>query len=240
MKRSRKGYAAKVGYDWIVIYDTPRRFDVTFDLAYYDQIDTLPTAQNISTNFTRLVTGEIAARYTDVKRSLGAVDDEKGWTWALVYTGNRVNGEITPQVRGELNYGFPLPLPHSSLWLRGAAGWANGDRNNTVANFYFGGFGNNYVDDKAVKRYREYDSLPGFGIDEVSALRNSCAGWPNGTCRRTFSSRPARRASTFAGCGRRCSLPGSGRIPTTRRSASNSRAWAVRSTCTSACCTATT
>ena len=47
---------------------------------------------------------------------------------------------------------------------------ANGDRNSTVANFYFGGFGNNYVDDKAVKRYREYDSLPGFGIDEVSAL----------------------------------------------------------------------
>jgi len=171
VKRSRKGYAAKLGYDWLVIYDKPRRFDVTFDLAYYDQIDTLPNAQNVSTNFTRLVTGEIAARYTDVRRSLGAVDDEKGWTWALVYTGNRVNGEITPQVRGELNYGFPLPLPHSSLWLRGAAGWADGDRNDTVANFYFGGFGNNYVDDKAVKRYREYDSLPGFGIDEVSALR---------------------------------------------------------------------
>ena len=57
---------------------TPRRFDVTVDLAYYDQIDTLPTAQNISTPFTRLVTGEVAARYTDVKRSLGAVDDEKG------------------------------------------------------------------------------------------------------------------------------------------------------------------
>ena len=170
VKRSRKGYAAKVGYDWLVIYDAPRRFDVTFDLAYYDQIDTLPTAQNISTPFTRLVTGEVAARYTDVRRSLGAVDDEKGWSWALVYTGNRVNGEVTPQVRGELNYGFPLPLPHSSLWLRGAAGWANGDRNSTVANFYFGGFGNNYVDDKSIKRYREYDSLPGFGIDEVSAL----------------------------------------------------------------------
>jgi len=39
-----------------------------------------------------------------------------------------------------------------------------------VANFYFGGFGNNYVDDKSVKRYRNYDSLPGFGIDQVSAL----------------------------------------------------------------------
>ena len=33
-----------------------------------------------------------------------------------------VNGEITPQVRGTLDFGFPLPLPHSSIWLRSAAG----------------------------------------------------------------------------------------------------------------------
>ena len=214
VKRSRKGFAAKLGYDWLVIYDAPRRFDVTVDLAYYDQIDTLPTAQNISTTFTRLVTGEVAARYTDVKRSLGAVDDEKGYTWALVYTGNRVSGEITPQVRGEIAYGFPLPLPHSSLWLRGAAGWANGDRNSTVANFYFGGFGNNYVDDKSIKRYRDYDSLPGFGIDEVSALSfvRGMAEWDLPAYVFESVGTPGFHS---AGCGRRCSLPGSGGSPTT-------------------------
>jgi hypothetical protein len=170
VKRSRKGYAAKLGYDWPIIYDNPRRLDLNVDLAYYDQIDTLPNAQNVSTNFTRLVTGEVALRYTDVRKSLGAVDDEKGMTWALVYNGNRVNGEITPQFRGEFDFGLPLPLAHSSIWLRSAAGVANGDRNSTVANFYFGSFGNNYVDDKSIKRYREYSSLPGFGIDQVSAL----------------------------------------------------------------------
>ncbi len=47
---------------------------------------------------------------------------------------------------------------------------ANGDRNNTLANFYFGGFGNNYVDSGPVQRYREYYSLPGFEIDQVSGL----------------------------------------------------------------------
>ena len=71
-------------------------------------------------------------------------------------TTNRVNGEITPQLRGTLDVGFDLPLPHSSIWLRGAAGAANGDHNSTVANFYFGGFGNNYVDDGPIQRYREY------------------------------------------------------------------------------------
>ena len=54
--------------------------------------------------------------------------------------------------------------------MRTAGGFANGDRNSTVENFYFGGFGNNYVDDKSIKRYREYSSFPGFEIDQISAL----------------------------------------------------------------------
>jgi hypothetical protein len=34
-----------------------------------------------------------------------------------------------------------------------------------------GAFGNNYVDIREVKRYREYDSFPGFGIDAIAARR---------------------------------------------------------------------
>ncbi len=49
-----------------------------FDYAYYDQIDTLPGAQNVDTNFTRLTTAEVGLYYTDVRKSLGAVDGEKG------------------------------------------------------------------------------------------------------------------------------------------------------------------
>ena len=92
-KRSRKGYAAKLGYNWLLIYDEPRKLEAVFDVAYYDQIDTLPGAQNVDTNFTRLITGEAGLRYTNVRRSLGAVDDEKGLAWTLTYTGNRVNGD---------------------------------------------------------------------------------------------------------------------------------------------------
>jgi len=170
VKRSRKGYAAKLGYDWELYNDEPRKLDLFLDFAYFDQIDTLPNAQNVTTNFTRLTTGEARLQYTDVKRSIGAVDDEKGIEWQLDYLGSRVNGQVTPQVRGGLDLGFALPLANSSIWLRSAGGLANGDRNSTVANFYFGSFGNNYVDDKAVKRYRQYGSFPGFGIDEISAL----------------------------------------------------------------------
>jgi hypothetical protein len=72
------------------------------------------------------------------------------------------------QLRGGFDAGLPLPLGHSSLWSRSAAGVANGDRNNPILNYYFGGFGNNIVDDGAVKRYREAGSMPGFKIDEIA------------------------------------------------------------------------
>jgi len=62
-----------------------------------------------------------------------------------------------------------LPIKHSSLWLYSSAGIADGDRDNPLANWYFGSFGNNYVDDREVKRYREFYGFPGFEIDQLSA-----------------------------------------------------------------------
>jgi hypothetical protein len=104
-----------------------------------------------------------------VRRSLGAVDDEKGIAWGVSMHGSQAQGIFAPQLRGALDVGLPLPLAHSSIWLRSAAGAARGDRANPVVNFYFGAFGNNYVDEGTIKRYREYTSLPGFRIDEISA-----------------------------------------------------------------------
>ena len=170
VKRSRKGYAANLGYDWGLIYDEPQRLDLLFDFAYYDQIDTLPWAQNVSTNFSRLETAEATLRYTNVRRPQGALEDQSGWSGNLVFGANRANNDVTPQLRGNVDFGIPLPLPYSSFWLRSAGGFANGDRNNVAAKFYFGAFQNNYVDDKEVKRYRNYDSFPGFDIDQISAL----------------------------------------------------------------------
>jgi hypothetical protein len=168
-KRSRRGYAAKVGHDWELINDEPRKLTLSTDLEYYDKLDTLPNAQNVQTTFSRLNIAKLALHYVDVRRSLGAVDDEKGLLAALEVDVNGVSGQIIPQLYGNVDVGFPLPIPHSSIWLRTAAGGASGDRDNPVANFYFGAFGNNYVDDGNVKRYREYYSLPGFGINELSA-----------------------------------------------------------------------
>ena len=68
---------------------------------------------------------------------------------------------------GTFDVGVPLPIAHSSVWLRNAAGFSPNDVNNLFANFYFGGFGNNYVDYRNEKRYREFYSFPGLELNEA-------------------------------------------------------------------------
>lgn len=167
-KRSRKGLGARLGHGTTLIYDEPRRLDLKSEIAFYDKIDALPDAQNVDATFDRLATAQVGLHYKNFQRSLGAVDDEKGLAWEAVLSANHVNGKTIPQLRGGLDFGFPLPVDHASIWLRSAAGVADGDRRDPFANFYFGGFGNNYVDRGEIKRYRDFYALPGFGLNEVN------------------------------------------------------------------------
>jgi hypothetical protein len=169
-KRSRKGDAFIVGYSKALIFDEPRVLDFSADLAYYTGLDTLPNNQNVPTFFFEdILRGKVEFNYKHTRHSLGAVDHEKGWRWDIVAMADRANSETIPKLRLGLDFGFALPWKHSSIWFYNSAGIADGKRLNTLTNYYFGGFGNNYVDDGEIKRYREYYSMPGFEIDAISA-----------------------------------------------------------------------
>jgi len=64
-------------------------------------------------------------------------------------------------------YGFPVGIDHSSLWFRSSTGIAFGDEKDPFANYYFGGFGNNWVDFQSAERYREFYSFPGVELNEI-------------------------------------------------------------------------
>ncbi len=167
-KRSRKGDAFLVGYNKSLIYDDPRTLDLEVELNYYRGLDTLPDNQNASAFlFSEILTAKASLYYSDTRKSLGAVDHEKGWRWDLSAQVDNARGETIPKVKAGLDFGFALPWKHSSVWLYTAAGSADGKRIIPLTNTYFGGFGNNWVDDGEVKRYREYDSMPGWEIGEI-------------------------------------------------------------------------
>jgi len=167
-KRARKGLAARLGYTHWFTYDPPKLTRLETNVAFFDKIDTLPDAQNVGSGGNRLWFAEVAYRHQNPKRSLGAVDEEKGLNYEAVLHANRAQGSPVPQARVRVDYGIPLPYGRSSLWLRTAGGASRGERTDPFANWYFGGFGNNYVDNREIKRYRDHYALPGFGLNEVS------------------------------------------------------------------------
>lgn len=166
-KRSRKGDAFIAEYDKSLIYDDPRQLDLSLGAAYFSGLDTLPGNQNVPSGFTRITSGKAKLAYTNTRSSQGSVDHEKGFRWELDGRIDRAGGDDVRRIHGGFDFGFALPLGNSSVWLYNAAGVAGGNRANSLASFYFGGFGNNYVDDGEIKRYREYDSFPGFEIDAL-------------------------------------------------------------------------
>jgi len=166
-KVSRKGNRFFVGFEKTLLYDEPRRLEFKTELNHYNDMDALPRYQNIPATFDELTTFGALLEYTHVRKSLGAVDDEKGFTWKLGATADFVDGDTIPKVLAEFDFGFALPWGHSSIWIRNSAGVAFGDPLDEFANFFFGGFGNNYVDHLEIKRYRNFYAMPGFELNAI-------------------------------------------------------------------------
>ena len=167
--RSRKGDALLMGYNEALIYDPPRRLDFSADLELYSGLDTLPGAQNVSASDPSLGTLRLALNYDNIDKSLGAVDYEEGYHLRGEISSDYAHGTFFPKARVDANVGFALPWQHSSLWAYTSAGFGTGNPHDGLDYFYFGSFGNNYVDDGDVKRYRDFDSFPGFDIDAIAA-----------------------------------------------------------------------
>jgi hypothetical protein len=166
-KTSRKGYSAGLRYSDYLIFERPKTLEVVIAATAFTGLDRLPDYQNIAVSFDRFATLNGRLSFVNVRRSLGAVDNESGMAASLNSLNSLVRGEFIPRVYGTLDAGLPLPVDHSSLWLRLAGGWGGGGRDDVFGGFFFGGFGNNWVDQHEPQRYREYYSFPGTELNSI-------------------------------------------------------------------------
>lgn len=187
-KSSRKGYSLRTAWNHTLYQDRPRKLAMTVDGAYYGGLDTLPYYQNVASPADRLATAFVKFDFENLRASLGRVDTEKGQRAELFLSGTYTPGSVCnpalapggvcdvetappgglyPQILATYDVGFQLPLVHSSIWLRNAAGAGVGDPLNPYAQFYFGAFGNNWVDNGEIHRYRSFYAFPGLEINEV-------------------------------------------------------------------------
>jgi hypothetical protein len=176
---SRRGYDVGLGHTRLLVFDEPRRLTLTVDGRLAGHLDQLPEYQNVPVQVDNLFSFAGALAYTDVRSSLGNVDDEKGIRWSLVSSNNVVASSLFTRAYATYDQGMALPIPHSSIWFRTAAGFSPQTVEEPFANFYFGGFGNNYVDHLEEKRYREYYAFPGVELNEIGGRNfiKSLAEW---------------------------------------------------------------
>jgi hypothetical protein len=165
---ARKGYLVTLNYQNTFIADKPRYLDYNIFLGQYGELDELPFAQGVPATYDQFTTGSVNLDFRNQRRTIGAVDYEKGVKLGGRYTGNYVETTYYSQVAAYGDYGLATGLMHSSIWVRGYGGYSWGDPDDTFANFYFGGFGNNYVDHRKVQRYREHYAFPGKEISTVA------------------------------------------------------------------------
>ncbi|MFO7616122.1 MAG: hypothetical protein R6V75_02605 [Bacteroidales bacterium] len=169
-KFSRAGYSLSAKYHKVFNHFAPGMTDLTVRLALYGDLETLPDYQNVASDFRSLYTGYVNFHKSRLRQSLGAVEPEQGYDWNI-YAYTSLAGEtLYPQLINNLDFGFLLPVRHASLWFRTSAGQSFGPPDKTNSHFYFGGFGNNYLDYRAVRQFRDMSSFPGVEINRIKAL----------------------------------------------------------------------
>lgn len=169
-KFSRAGYSFSTKYYKLINRFAPKKTDFYIKLTAYGDLETLPGYQNIASDYRNLFVGTMNFHKSYLRKSLGAIEPEQGYDWNIYAYSSLAKQTFYPQLINNFDMGFLLPLRNSSIWLRTSVGQSFGQSDKTNSYFYFGGFGNNYLDYRSSQQYREMSSFPGMQIDAISAM----------------------------------------------------------------------
>ncbi len=169
-KRSRAGYSIGVEYKRAFTLKSPLKYNVEGALYTYGMLEVLPGYQEIEAPMRNMQAGTVSFGVSKLRKTLGAVDDETGFSWDISNTTYLAKGDFYPSFVSNQSVGFLIPfIRNTSFWIRNSIGQSLGERTSSLSHFYFGGFGNNYVDWQPSEQYRNALSFPGARIDEIPA-----------------------------------------------------------------------
>ncbi|MCH7574963.1 MAG: hypothetical protein IIA59_07535 [Candidatus Marinimicrobia bacterium] len=165
---SRRGYSLGLAYNRSLSSDAPAKLNLGIKATLYGDLDALPDFQNeLLGAFDRYISVGASLSYSRFSNVLGGLEPTKGISWSLNLNGNYVNDLLFPKLMVQAYFGIPTPITFSSLWIQPSAGYSMGEASESFANFYFGGFGNNWVDYQDAERWREVSAFPGMGLQDT-------------------------------------------------------------------------
>jgi hypothetical protein len=169
-KRSRAGYTIGLSYGKSYNLRSPLVYKFNVGAYTYGDLEVLPSYQNIATPIKNFHAFSASAGVEKLRKTLGGVDHEMGFSWDVDATGFLAGGDVFPTLQSDQSVGFLVPvMRNTSFWIRNSIGQSLGNRNSALSNFYFGGFRNNYVDWQPSEQYRKTMAFPGAQIDEIQA-----------------------------------------------------------------------
>lgn len=169
-KRSRAGYSVGLSYNKNLSTKAPFKWHYGYGVTHYGDLEVLPQFQNVASPIKNFQSLSAEFGISKLRRTLGGVEDEKGYLWNLTGYSYFAKGNLYPSIISEQHIGFLVPfIRNTSFWIRNSMGQSFGKRGSSFSTFYFGGFRNNYVDWQSSDQYRKILAFPGVNIDEISA-----------------------------------------------------------------------
>ena len=175
--------------------------------AYCGDLDTLPDYQDDRGDPRSSSPARGGLQYDYVRKSLGGVDEEKGSRWVLRARGDlrRVRRHPAP-ARRRSTCGLPLPIDHSSIWLRSRGRARHRRPRRPVRQLLLRRLRQQLRRSRHdEKRYREYDVVPRRRDQRGRRAQLRQGDGRVEPAAAALPRRRARRRSTSTGCGRRCS-----------------------------------
>lgn len=168
--RSRAGYSLGLEYERRYTLKSPLEYNFKIGVYTYGDMEVLPGYQNVEFSIKNMQATMASFGISKVRKTLGAVEDEKGVKWEVGNNSYLVNGKFYSSFISNQDFGFLLPLIRNThFWIRTGVGQSLGNRQSPLSCFYFGGFGNNYIDWQPSAQYRNALAFPGAQIDEIQA-----------------------------------------------------------------------
>lgn len=169
-RRSRAGYSIGIGYKKNQILRAPFKWHYAFNVSHFGDLEVLPQFQDVASPIRQLQVLSFETGISQTRRTLGAVEDEKGYRWNLSGYNYLAGNGLYPSLISEQHFGWLVPrIRNTSFWIRNSIGQTFGRSGSPFSKFYFGGFRNNFVDCQPVDQYRGVFAFPGAAIDAVSA-----------------------------------------------------------------------
>ena len=141
-----------------------------FGISTYGDLEVLPGYQNIASPIRNMQVVNGSYGLSKLRKTLGAVVDEQGYSWDINSSGSLAKGEFYPSLISNQSIGFLVPaMRNTSFWIRNSIGQSMGSRQSSLSYFYFGGFRNNYIDWQPSEQYR-HSGMPGNYAQGIAFL----------------------------------------------------------------------